>query len=183
MRGSPSRAINKGLLTFTRPVFPSPTQPGWNQPRFGFPPELRTPPSPATHVRGRDRPPSTDLELPLNSHASISNPAVHSMRATSRRTANGRCAATRGPRLAFASAGVSRAWCRGWLCPRSDRRATRCLREERGCLHANSGSLAETAAWATLQSRRAPGRGRGKRSISPRPRPPSFGLVRISGWV
>ena len=38
MRGSPSRAINRGLLTFTRPVFPSPTQPGWNQRRFGFPP-------------------------------------------------------------------------------------------------------------------------------------------------
>ena len=47
--------------------------------------------------------------------------------------ANGRCAATRWPGLAFASARVSRAWCRGWLCPGSDRRATRCLREERGC--------------------------------------------------
>ncbi len=33
------------------------------------------------------------------------------------RLANGRCAATRGPRLAFTSARVSRAWCRGWLCP------------------------------------------------------------------
>ncbi len=53
-----------------------------------LPPELRTLPSPATHVRGRDRPSSTDLELPLNSHSSISNPVVHSMRATSRRTAN-----------------------------------------------------------------------------------------------
>ena len=53
-------------------------------------PELRTPPSPAAHVRGGDRPSSTDLELPLNSHPSISNPVVHSMRATSRRTANGR---------------------------------------------------------------------------------------------
>jgi hypothetical protein len=31
--------------------------------------------------------------------------------------ANGRCAATRGPTLAFTSAEVSRAWCRGWLCP------------------------------------------------------------------
>ena len=60
-----------------------------------LPPELRTPPSPATHVRGRDRPSSTDLELPLNSHPSISNPVVHSMRATSRRTANRRCAAAR----------------------------------------------------------------------------------------
>ena len=30
-------------------------------------PELRTPPLPAAHVRGGDRPSSTDLELPLNS--------------------------------------------------------------------------------------------------------------------
>ena len=37
--------------------------------------------------QGGDRPSSTDLELPLNSHPSISNPVVHSMRATSRRTA------------------------------------------------------------------------------------------------
>ena len=36
--------------------------------------------------RGGDRPSSTDLELPLNSHSSVSNPVVHSMRATSRRT-------------------------------------------------------------------------------------------------
>ena len=36
--------------------------------------------------RDGDRPSSTDLELPLNSHSSISNPIVHSMRATSRRT-------------------------------------------------------------------------------------------------
>jgi hypothetical protein len=108
MRGSPSRAINRGSLTFTRPVFPSPTPPGWNQRRFDAPPELRTPPSPATHVRGRDRPSSTDLELPLNSHPSISNPVVHSIRATSRRTAKTRCAARRGPRRAFTSARVSR---------------------------------------------------------------------------
>ena len=87
MRGSASRGIKQGFTSFTRPVFPSPTPPGWNQRRFGFPPELRTPPLPATHVRGGDRPSSTDLELPLNSHPSISNPIVHSYRATSRRTA------------------------------------------------------------------------------------------------
>jgi hypothetical protein len=32
--------------------------------------------------------------------------------------AKGRCAVTRGPRLAFGSARVSRPVCRGWLCPR-----------------------------------------------------------------
>ena len=56
--------------------------PGVEPAALRLPPELRTPPSPATHVRGRDRPSSTDLELPLNSHPSISNPVVHSMRAT-----------------------------------------------------------------------------------------------------
>ena len=40
MRGSPSRGINRGLLTFTRPVFPSPAPPGWNRRRFGFPPSF-----------------------------------------------------------------------------------------------------------------------------------------------
>ena len=70
MRGSASRGINRGSSTFTRPVFPSPTPPGWNRRRFGVPPELRTPPLPAAHVRGGDRPSSTDLELPLNSHPS-----------------------------------------------------------------------------------------------------------------
>ena len=61
--------------------------PGVEPAALRLPPELRTPPSPAAHVRGGDRPSSTDLELPLNSHPSISNPVVHSCRATSRRTA------------------------------------------------------------------------------------------------
>jgi len=33
-------------LAFTRPVFPSPTIPGWNENGFGFFPGLRTPRSP-----------------------------------------------------------------------------------------------------------------------------------------
>ena len=90
-----------------------------------LPPELRTPPSPATHVRGRDRPPSTDLELPLNSHASISNPAVHSIRATSRRTANRRCAAVRRNRPAPVSARSTMGLADSKeLVPRWDSRAT-----------------------------------------------------------
>ena len=39
-RGSASRGIKQGFITFTRPVFPSPTPPGWNQRRFGFPPSF-----------------------------------------------------------------------------------------------------------------------------------------------
>ena len=84
------------------------------------------------------------------------SPAVGSETRVSK-LANRRCAATRGPRLAFASARVSRARCRGWLCPGSDRRATRCLREECGLL-TRSGGVAGTAAWATKEKRP---RGRG----------------------
>ena len=64
--------------------------PGMEPAALRLPPELRTLPSPATHVEGGDRPSSTDLELPLNSHTSISNPVVHSMHATSRHTARRR---------------------------------------------------------------------------------------------
>lgn len=38
-------------ITFTRPVFPLPTTPGWNGNGFGFHPGLRTPRSPMTHAR------------------------------------------------------------------------------------------------------------------------------------
>src|SRR5205814_3107688 len=75
--------------------------PGMEPAALRLSPELRTPPSPAAHVEGGDRPSSTDLELPLNSHPSISNPVVHSMRATSPRTVNGRGVAIGGLRPAF----------------------------------------------------------------------------------
>ena len=38
-------------LTFTRPAFPLPTIPGWNENSFGFFPGLRTPQSPVTHAK------------------------------------------------------------------------------------------------------------------------------------
>ena len=37
--------------TFTRPAFPLPTAPGWNEDHFGFFPGLRTPRSPMTHAK------------------------------------------------------------------------------------------------------------------------------------
>jgi len=55
--------------------------------------------------------------------ASISNPVVHSMRATSRRTANRRCVATRGARPASVLAGVSWPRRRGCSCPEAATRA------------------------------------------------------------
>ena len=61
--------------------------------RLGLFPELRTPPtrSRTTHVgEGTGHRARTWNYRPLNSHPSISNPIVHSCRATSRRTAQGR---------------------------------------------------------------------------------------------
>jgi len=86
---------------------PLATAPGMEPAALRLPLELRTPPSPAAHVEGGDRPSSTDLELPLNSHPSISNPVVHSMRATARRTANRRSLAAIADR---SPAGSERLW-------------------------------------------------------------------------
>ena len=46
-------------LAFTRPVFPLPTIPGWNENGFGFFPGLRTPRSPMTHARAGTALPDT----------------------------------------------------------------------------------------------------------------------------
>src|SRR6516225_3030057 len=95
MRGSLSRGIKQGFTHVHPSGLPLATAPGMEPAALRLPLELRTPPSPAAHVEGGDRPSSTDLELPLNSHPSISNPVVHSMRATARRTANSRCMSLR----------------------------------------------------------------------------------------
>ena len=46
-------------LAFTRPVFPSPAIPGWNENGFGFFPGLRTPRSPMTHAKAGTALPDT----------------------------------------------------------------------------------------------------------------------------
>ena len=69
-------------------------------------PELRTPPSPAAHVRGGDRPSSTDLEQRFTTSAEPPILRVHSMRATSRRTANCETRAVDDARPAFVLARV-----------------------------------------------------------------------------
>jgi hypothetical protein len=128
---------------------------------FRLSPELRTPPLPATHVRGRDRPSSTDLELPLNSHPSISNPVVHSMRATSRRTARRRCVATGRLSPAFSCARASAGGTlRDCLCPRA---ATspylsvwlrRLLRAENGCASSSVGQPAQCCWFVSAEATR-----------------------------
>ena len=93
MRGSASRGINRGSITFTRPVFPSPTPPGWNRRRFGFPLSF----APHRH-RQRTSGAGTGHRARTWNNALLTSAEppilrVHSMRATSRRTANGRGAA------------------------------------------------------------------------------------------
>jgi hypothetical protein len=88
LRGSALRGINEG--SSNSPVRSSPRlrPPGWNGPPLGLSPELRTPPtkSRTTHVEVGTGHRARTWNYTLNSHQSISNPVVHSMRATSRRT-------------------------------------------------------------------------------------------------
>jgi len=125
--------------------------PGVEPAALRFPPELRTPPSPAAHVRGGDRPSSTDLEQRFTTFAEPPILRVHSMRATSRRTATSRCVETRGSRPAFVLAG---AWSAGTGF------VTACVRERQRsaasaasgwCLRCTStGSLVDVADTARL---------------------------------
>ena len=79
----------RGFKPFARPIFPQPVAARMERAALGLNPRASHPADqePDNARRDGDRPSSTDLELPLNSHPSISNPIVHSMRATSRRTA------------------------------------------------------------------------------------------------
>ena len=79
------------LASQTRPVFPSPAAArmeraaAWAFPRASHPADQE----PDDARRGGDRPSSTDLELHAQHHIGrSSNPVVHSMRATSRRSAH-----------------------------------------------------------------------------------------------
>ena len=89
MRGSASRGIKQGFTSFTRPVFPSPTPPGWNQRRFGFPLS-----SARRRYQQRTSGQGQAIEHgPGTTRSHFSDPpvrVVHSCRATSRRTAQRR---------------------------------------------------------------------------------------------
>jgi hypothetical protein len=157
--------------------------PGMEPAALRLPPELRTLPSPATHVEGGDRPSSTDLELPLNSHPSISNPVVHSMRATSRRTANTRARERTRPRPALVAA--------RWFVPSYVRAPFRYPSE-----HQSHATVATIAALALVMTGRFPASGIGRAVNGHRFLPaggheiprwwPSFlptGAHQISPWV
>ena len=91
LRGSALRGINEGSSNSPVQSSPRPRPPGWNGPPLGLSPELRTPPtkSRTTHVEVGTGHRARTWNYTLNSHQSISNPVVHSMRATSRRTSEG----------------------------------------------------------------------------------------------
>ena len=80
----------RGFKPFTRPVFPSPTAPGWNGPPLRLSPELRTPPTKSQRRTSRwgqaiEHGPGTTRST---SHPLTLQSVVHSQRATSRRTTN-----------------------------------------------------------------------------------------------
>jgi len=68
-RGSRITRHQRRFTRFTRPVCPLPVTPRMEQGSFGFPPELRTPPLPATHAEGGARPSSTGLRLRIRHQA------------------------------------------------------------------------------------------------------------------
>ena len=80
----------RGFTQFTRPVFPSPAAPGWNEPPLRLSPGLRTPPTKSRRRtpgwgQATEHGPGTTRST---SHPLILQSVVHSQRATSRRTAN-----------------------------------------------------------------------------------------------
>ncbi len=103
-RGSPSRGIIRGSLSFTHhpktagcrpgagkrahfpPVFSWPAAPGWNGNRFGFDPGLRTPQSPAEHAEAETRPLRTGPSTTPMASAKPPNGASHFTHAPSCRT-------------------------------------------------------------------------------------------------
>ena len=78
----------RGFTRFARPVFPSPVAARMERAALGLSPGLRTPPtkSRTTHAEAGTGHRARTWNYTLNSHQSISNPVVHSMRATSCRT-------------------------------------------------------------------------------------------------
>ena len=108
-RGCASRGINEGSSNSPVRSSPRPRPPGWNGPPLRLPPELRTPPT-----RSRRRTPRAGTghrartwNYRSTSHPPILQSVVHSLRATSRRTAH------------CASGGVRASSCRASRVPTS----------------------------------------------------------------
>jgi len=85
----------RGFKQFARPVFPSPVAARMERAALGLEPQASHPADqePTTHARVGTGHRTRTWNYTLNSHQSISNPVVHSMRATSRRTSPTRSSA------------------------------------------------------------------------------------------
>ena len=98
-QGSRFTRHQRGFKQFARPVFPSPVAARMERAALGLSPGLRTPPTKArtTHAGEGTGHRAPTWNYTLNSHQSISNPVVHSQRATSRRAPKSERRARRPP--------------------------------------------------------------------------------------
>jgi hypothetical protein len=87
-QGSRLTRHQRGFKQFARPVFPSPVATRMERAALGLEPRASHPDDhePTTHARVGTGHRARTWNYTLNSHQSISNPVVHSMRATSCRT-------------------------------------------------------------------------------------------------
>src|ERR1700716_923645 len=87
-QGSRLTRHQRGFKQFARPVFPSPVATRMERAALGLEPRASHPADqdPTTHARVGTGHRARTWNYTLNSHQSISNPVVHSMRATSCRT-------------------------------------------------------------------------------------------------
>ena len=87
-QGSRLTRHQRGFKQFARPVFPSPVAARMERAALGLEPRASHPADqePTTHARVGTGHRTRTWNYTLNSHQSISNPVVHSMRATSCRT-------------------------------------------------------------------------------------------------
>ena len=94
-QGSRLTRHQRGFKQFARPVFPSPVAARMERAALGLEPWASHPADqePTTHARVGTGHRARTWNYTLNSHQSISNPVVHSMRATSRRTSPRRSSA------------------------------------------------------------------------------------------
>ena len=115
LRGSALRGINEGSSNSPVRSSPRPRPPGWNGPPLELSPELRTPPtkSRTTHVEVRTGHRARTWNHTLNSHQSISNPVVHSTRATSRRTSESSSPGNAGETAALLVLAIRSSWVNG----------------------------------------------------------------------
>ena len=107
-QGSRLTRHQRGFKQFAHPIFPSPVAARMERAALGLEPRASHPADqePTTHARVGTGHRARTWNYTLNSHQSISNPVVHSMRATSCRTSPFRSCASPLPADAIARSGA-----------------------------------------------------------------------------